>query len=62
MDILIGIVIAFFIISAVYVGYHASQSPEMMKDHDIRFETFGFESDDLVSKQSQIMTTYQKSF
>ncbi|QUC65474.1 hypothetical protein NsoK4_04320 [Nitrosopumilus sp. K4] len=28
MDILIGIVIAVFIITAVYVGYYASQAPE----------------------------------
>lgn len=28
MDILIGIVIAVFIITAVYVGYHAAQAPE----------------------------------
>ncbi|MCV0398882.1 MAG: hypothetical protein K5785_02670 [Nitrosarchaeum sp.] len=29
MDILIGIVIATFIIAAVYVGYYASQTPQI---------------------------------
>lgn len=37
MDLLIGIVIAVFIIAAVFVGYHASQEPreEMAEGHEI---------------------------
>ncbi|GKS67609.1 hypothetical protein YTPLAS73_11560 [Nitrosarchaeum sp.] len=36
MDLLIGLVIAIFIIAAVFVGYHASQEPheEMAEGHD----------------------------
>lgn len=35
MDLLIGLVIAIFIIAAVFVGYHASQEPheEMVQGH-----------------------------
>lgn len=35
MDILIGLVVAIFIIAAVFVGYHASQEPreEMVEGH-----------------------------
>ena len=32
-----GIVIAFIIITAVYVGYHASQTPETGEAHDISY-------------------------
>lgn len=37
MDLLIGIVIAVFIIAAVFVGYHASQEPreEMAEGHGL---------------------------
>jgi len=39
MDILIGIVIATFIIAAVFVGYHASQSPQPKAEtHSIPLE------------------------
>ena len=35
MDFLIGLVVAIFIIAAVFVGYHASQEPreEMVEGH-----------------------------
>lgn len=38
MDILIGIVIAFIIIVAGYVGYHASQQEPEAGGHDISLE------------------------
>ncbi len=39
MDILIGLVIATFIITAGYVGYHASQAPvEAVGSHSIATE------------------------
>lgn len=44
MDLLIGIVIAVFIITAVFVGYHASQeSHEMAEGHKeiTELKTFG---------------------
>ncbi len=37
MDILIGLVIAMFIITAVYVGYHAMQQP-VGEGHDVELE------------------------
>ena len=35
MDLLIGLVVAIFIIAAVFVGYHASQEPheELVESH-----------------------------
>lgn len=44
MDLLIGIVIAVFIITAVFVGYHASQEPhEIVEGHKeiTELKTFG---------------------
>ena len=39
MDILIGLVIAMFIITGAYVGYHASQQPiEIAEGHDVKTE------------------------
>ena len=38
MDILIGLVIAMFIITAGYVGYHASQAPVEAGGHNITIE------------------------
>ena len=35
MDILIGLVVAMFIITAAFVGYHASQEPAEVGGHDI---------------------------
>lgn len=35
MDILIGLVIAMFIITAAYIGYNASQEPIKAEVHDI---------------------------
>ena len=35
MDILIGLVVAMFIITAAFVGYHASQEPVEAGGHDI---------------------------
>ena len=39
MDILIGLVIAMFIITAVYVGYHAMQQPvEEGEGHNVELD------------------------
>jgi len=39
MNILIGLVIAIFIITGAYVGYHASQQPiEVTEGHDVKTE------------------------
>ncbi|MHA7733864.1 hypothetical protein [Nitrosopumilus sp. S6] len=38
MDVLIGIVIAFIIVVAGYVGYHASQQEPEVGGHDISLE------------------------
>ena len=39
MDILIGLVIAMFIITAAYIGYHASQQPiEEVEGHNVVIE------------------------
>ena len=39
MDILMGLVIAMFIITAAYVGFHAADQPvEEAKGHDITIE------------------------
>lgn len=39
MNVLIGLVIAIFIITAVYVGYHAMQQPtEETEGHNVEFE------------------------
>lgn len=53
MDLLMGIVIAVFIITAVFVGYHASQEPreEMAEGHEIT------EFDAYNNQEIQIMST-----
>jgi len=39
MNILIGLVVAMFIITGAYVGYHASQQPiEEAEGHDVAME------------------------
>jgi hypothetical protein len=39
MNILIGLVVAMFIITGAYVGYHASQQPmEEAEGHDVTME------------------------
>ncbi|QDI88093.1 hypothetical protein Nisw_00380 [Candidatus Nitrosopumilus sp. SW] len=50
MDILIGIVIAFIIVVAAYVGYYASQQESEVGEHDISLE---LEVLDLDSKNIQ---------
>jgi len=46
MNVLILLVIAMFIITAGYVGYHASQNQpvEEIKGHEIEFETLSTET------------------
>ncbi|BDQ30944.1 hypothetical protein [Nitrosopumilus zosterae] len=40
-----GLVMAMFIITAVYVGYHAMQQPvEEIKDHNVEFELLNVNS------------------
>lgn len=49
MNILIGLVIAMFIITGVYVGYHASQQPiEVAEGHDVKIELDMFNHDTTV--------------
>lgn len=59
MDILIGLVIAMFIITAGYVGYHASQAPVEAGGHGIIIEpeVLGehisiFESEKIITSKS----------
>ena len=49
MNILILLVIAMFIVTAAYVGYHASQNQptEEIKGHSIEFEILNTESDSI---------------
>lgn len=49
MNILIGLVIAIFIITGAYVGYHASQqSMEIAEGHDVKIELDMFNHDTTV--------------
>lgn len=49
MNILIGLVIAIFIITGAYVGYHASQQPiEIAEGHDVKIELDMFNHDTTV--------------
>jgi hypothetical protein len=52
MNILIGLVVAMFIIAGAYVGYHASQQPvEEAGGHDVtlELELFGENSESISS-------------
>lgn len=54
MDVLIGLVIAMFVITAAFVGYHASQeSVEESKGHDfvLELELFGDSSKSIQTLQ-----------
>jgi len=54
MNILMGLVIAMFIITAVYVGYHAMQQPvEEAEGHNVEF--------DFLNKNSGIIQTFQNT-
>jgi len=49
MNILIGLVIAMFIITGAYVGYHASQQPiEVVEGHEFETELDALNHDSLV--------------
>jgi len=49
MNILIGLVIAMFIITGAYVGYHASQQPvEIAEGHDIKIDLDMLDNDSTV--------------
>ena len=56
MNILILLVIAMFVITAGYVGYHASQNQpvEEIKGHDMEFETLGMKADSTQSMQNPV--------
>ncbi|MGH1567251.1 MAG: hypothetical protein ACRBB5_07540 [Nitrosopumilus sp.] len=55
MDILIGLVIAMFVITAAYVGYYASQEPiEYTEGHHIDIELKTFD------ENSKLVQTLQK--
>ena len=57
MDILIGLVIAMFIITAAYVGYFASQQQPVkeVEGHDIAMEL------EILNKSSESIQLFQKS-
>lgn len=49
MNVLIGLVIAMFIITGAYVGYHASQQPiEVVEGHELETELDALNHDSLV--------------
>jgi len=49
MNVLIGLVIAMFIITGAYVGYHASQQPiEVAEGHEFETELDALNHDSLV--------------
>ena len=52
MDILIGLVVAMFIITAAFVGYHASQEPVEAGGHNIEID---LEIMSQSSKSSQVV-------
>ena len=55
MDILIGLVIAMFIITGAYVGYHASQQPvDDAYGHNITIEL------EVMNKNYESIQTFQK--
>lgn len=54
MDILMGLVIAMFIITAVFVGYHASQEPAEIGEHNINAQP------ETLSENSNSISTLQK--
>jgi len=54
MNILMGLVIAMFIITAVYVGYHAMQQPvEEAEGHNVEL--------DFLNENSGIIQTFQNT-
>ena len=54
MNILMGLVIAMFVITGAYVGYHASQQP--MDEGEGHHENMEFET---LSKNTELMLTIQ---
>ena len=55
MDILIGLVIAMFVITGAYVGYHASQQPiDEAGGHNITIEL------EVMNKNYESIQTFQK--
>ena len=50
-----GLVIAMFIITAAYVGYHASQEPADVGGHDINIELEILSTDLTIPDNSQII-------
>ena len=55
MNILIGLVIAMFIITAGYVGYHASQDPVEAGGHSITIEPETLEENVSILELEQII-------
>lgn len=56
MDVLIGLVVAIFIIAAVFVGYHASQEPheEMVEGHGESMDFTVYQVNQIPSMKSTI--------
>ena len=62
MNILIGLVIAMFIITGAYVGYHASQQPiEEAEGHDVTME-FQLFNENAESAPALPYDEFRKSF
>ncbi len=61
MNILIGLVVAMFIITGAYVGYHASQQPvEEAGGHDVtlELELFGDNSESIMAPEYYELKKY----
>ena len=64
MNILIGLVVAMFIITGAYVGYHASQQPvEEAEGHDValELELFGNNSESILAFEHHELKKYSIS-
>ena len=56
MDILMGLVIAMFIITAAYVGFHASHQEPEAKGHNIPIEAELLETKSFVMQEQTIIS------
>ena len=63
MNILIGLVVAMFIITGAYVGYHASQPVEEAEGHDVtlELELFGSNSESILAFEYHELKKYSIS-
>ena len=61
MDVLIGLVIAIFIITAAYVGFYASQAPVEAGGHSIPIELETLEENTSIYQLEEIVISKQIS-